>query len=202
MEIVDGQHRLAAAEKLGVPIYYQIDPNSKDQDIVTFNVNQKRYRNEDYLKFHRTQGNPEYIKLHEFLTAHCIPLAEFLRHIVTGGNNRIKKSDVFATGGFVYPDRDIMDRLLEIRARIKVAETFIRNRNSSVENVLTSSNFKRALFDFLSYKLVDFKEFMDKLEMKIDTIGARSGAGGYYTMLSEIYNFKRKNTLDLAYQKD
>ena len=34
MYVIDGQHRLEAAKNLGVAIYYQINKNSKDEDIV------------------------------------------------------------------------------------------------------------------------------------------------------------------------
>ena len=50
-EVIDGQHRLLAARKLNVEIYYIKDDNINIKHIVTSNVNQNKFKNIDYIKY-------------------------------------------------------------------------------------------------------------------------------------------------------
>lgn len=62
MRVVDGQHRLAAAEKLGLPIYY-IKDNIDRSDISMLNSNQKNWTAMDYINFYTIEKNPSFITL-------------------------------------------------------------------------------------------------------------------------------------------
>lgn len=43
MEVIDGQHRIAAAELLGVPVYFQIDDNVSKKDLSDLNSVKKNW---------------------------------------------------------------------------------------------------------------------------------------------------------------
>ncbi|HLN56113.1 MAG TPA: ParB N-terminal domain-containing protein [Bacteroidales bacterium] len=62
MRVVDGQHRLAAAKELGVPIYYITDHINR-QDISILNSNQKNWTGMDYINFFTVEKNEAFIKL-------------------------------------------------------------------------------------------------------------------------------------------
>lgn len=62
MEIVDGQHRLSAAIKLKLPIYYMIDPYITKADIAMVNNRRKQWRTADYVHYFAYEGNPNYCK--------------------------------------------------------------------------------------------------------------------------------------------
>lgn len=54
MEVLDGQNRLKAAERLGVPIYYIIDDTCTEEDIPRCQI-QRTWQLEDYLKFYKNR---------------------------------------------------------------------------------------------------------------------------------------------------
>ena len=66
MEVLDGQHRLLAAKKLGCDIYYQIEERLTSADIILMNVS-KAWNITDYINFYCKQGNSNYIKFNEFV---------------------------------------------------------------------------------------------------------------------------------------
>lgn len=49
--IIDGQHRFYAAKKLGVPIYYIIDPKATEDDINIRNTQTRRWERKAYIHF-------------------------------------------------------------------------------------------------------------------------------------------------------
>lgn len=63
MTVIDGQHRLAASKKVGVPIEYIIKPGLNEDDIVRMNTVQKPWSLQNYIESYANQGNEEYIKL-------------------------------------------------------------------------------------------------------------------------------------------
>jgi hypothetical protein len=62
MRVVDGQHRLAAAKVLGVPIYYEQDSLTRE-DIAMLNSNQKNWTAMDYINFYTVEKNESFLKL-------------------------------------------------------------------------------------------------------------------------------------------
>lgn len=69
MRVIDGQHRLAAAQILKVDIYYIMeDINSKD--ISMLNSNQKNWNAMDYINFYTIEKSSSFIKLSGLINNH------------------------------------------------------------------------------------------------------------------------------------
>lgn len=66
MEVIDGQHRLAAAKELGVPIYYIIKSKLGVCDAQTVNTENKRWVMIDFLQSKCTLGLKVYLEVDEF----------------------------------------------------------------------------------------------------------------------------------------
>ena len=66
MHIIDGQHRLEAAKKLGFPIFYEVQQDLKHEDMFILNKNQKNWGAKDYINYYCEQNYPEYVKLASF----------------------------------------------------------------------------------------------------------------------------------------
>lgn len=62
MRVVDGQHRLAAARILEVPIYYEKGDITR-RDISMLNSNQKNWTAMDYINFYTVEKNGAFIQL-------------------------------------------------------------------------------------------------------------------------------------------
>lgn len=93
--ILDGQHRFLAAKSLGVPIYYDMDKQAKDDVIIMLNQAQKMWAYEDYLNYYASKGYPEYVKIKEFISKHNIPLTKYLTFF---NGRRQSSADEFKNG--------------------------------------------------------------------------------------------------------
>jgi disulfide oxidoreductase YuzD len=76
MEVVDGQHRLKACEKLGVPVSYVVNYAGSSKQIAIMNNTQKGWKNKDFLKHfsHKSHHNcAEYKKVQKFIDEFKLP---------------------------------------------------------------------------------------------------------------------------------
>lgn len=67
-QVIEGQHRLRAAEALGFPIYYIIDDEITVMDIAIVNNNRKSWSAKDYIHFYAKSGNIHYKRLKKLLS--------------------------------------------------------------------------------------------------------------------------------------
>lgn len=66
-KVLDGQHRLAAATELGVPIYYIVSENGANiSDMAITNSTTKKWVRRDYLHHWVSQGKEHYRVLNDF----------------------------------------------------------------------------------------------------------------------------------------
>lgn len=65
--VIDGQHRLEASKKVGVPVSYIIVPGLDENDIVRMNTVQKPWSLQNYIEAYANKGMSEYIKLVELI---------------------------------------------------------------------------------------------------------------------------------------
>lgn len=66
MRVIDGQHRLAAAQILGVEIYY-VQENINRKDISLLNSNQKNWTAMDYINFYTIEKVPAFLQLSDLI---------------------------------------------------------------------------------------------------------------------------------------
>jgi len=67
MVVIDGQHRLEASKRVGVPIEYIVKAGLGDKDIVRMNTVQKPWSLQNYIESFANKGLSEYIKLIELI---------------------------------------------------------------------------------------------------------------------------------------
>lgn len=118
--LIDGQHRLEACRKLGIPFLYVRDHNVTLSDVTTLNVGAKSWSRNDFFRHYCESGKQEYLKLKNFCLKYRIGLDEaipvFTRSLWTqalpilnkGANskNAPRAMDGFADGLYVYPSDD------------------------------------------------------------------------------------------------
>jgi len=66
-EIIDGQHRLKAAQELNLPVYYLTDDKVSKSDIALMNSNRKSWGGKDYIGFFAEEGVEGFSKLHSLV---------------------------------------------------------------------------------------------------------------------------------------
>jgi hypothetical protein len=188
-EVIDGQHRLKAAEKLGVEIYYEMNKNLEAQDIILIN-NQKSWGIADYLNFYCAQGNQEYIKLKEFMTSNNLNLKVAL--ILSLGSS-LSKRQVFKNGDYVF-NEEMKDSCLE-----KCWDTieFIQKING-FSLYTTSAKFWQPLAHLIRHPDFNSEKWFKNLNLFIERVGPKVSSKDYAKMFSDIYNFRNDAKIDIA----
>lgn len=187
MEIIDGQHRLLAAKKLNVEIYYQIKNDLKASDIIIMNVS-KNWIMLDYLNFYCKNGYPDYIKLKEFMDKNKVNLHVVFNVLI--GKTKQNYQD-FKNGKYVFHEEitenafSICWETLDYIKKIKGYQTFV-----------TSARFWSAIVRLASNEEFDPKKWKINLTKLIDKVGPRVNLEAYYEMLKDIYNYKNKNKIN------
>lgn len=200
MEVLDGQHRLEAGKRLGLPVYYEIKEDMKADDIRLLNDNQKRWSLNDYLNFHARGGNKEYVRLEDFMRKHEMGLVAALIALRQGG--RAKDPDSFKKGTFVFPSLEEEIESIEILNKAKKVVEYVIARSPGIETFLKSQKFFRCVSLFVSYKSVDFDLFIKKLSQKLEMIRPASRIVDIMEYLKNIYNWKNQNPISLGSGED
>jgi disulfide oxidoreductase YuzD len=67
MQVIDGQHRLAACELLGAPVHYILCPELTKEDIAILNTAQKNWTRLDFINFCALEGIAEFKELSKLI---------------------------------------------------------------------------------------------------------------------------------------
>lgn len=70
MEVIDGQHRLAALKELGLPVEYIIVRGAGAKDAPLLNTASRNWNTKNYIKSYADQGNGNYKLLQILIQAH------------------------------------------------------------------------------------------------------------------------------------
>lgn len=194
MEIIDGQHRLEAAKRLELEIFYQIKKDSSHEDIVLLNNNQKIWEFNDYLNYYCSLGNQEYIKLKEFIKQRGLIPRE-AKNIMTqnSGGFMYKK---FKNGIFKFFSKEelyIVDLLI---SNVKVVLEDITRYLPSSPSFIDSFRLRTALMSIIKNPQCNFEVIRSKIAYKADSLRACATSHGYYMMLRDIYNWKNSNPIE------
>lgn len=184
MEVLDGQHRLLAASKLGIEIYYRVEKSLNTEDLLLLNIS-KSWRRCDYLNFFVKSGYPEYVKLKNFIFDMGLSLeigmtlAEYSSHS--------KGVDMFKRGMLKFNPEESIDDLHKCKEIIEHLEIhlgktkFLRSLKfwKSLVHVVTSDWFNEGLF----------KKNIVRLSSRL---APRVNKNDYITMLKEIHDYNSR----------
>lgn len=192
MEIIDGQHRLEACKALNLPIYYEIQENSKDEDIYLLNSNQKNWTQLDYLKYYVTKGKLDYIKMNDFMVNNKTSLKDCVKLFGFFGN---EFSNKFKRGIYVHPSIEVEVRAVDTLKKINIILDFIKIKKSPGYAFVNSYYFKEALIQIIHKEEFDFDYFMKKLELCMEKLKKCMSPIYYQQILLDIYNWKKTSNL-------
>lgn len=194
MEVIDGQGRLEALEKAGLPVEYVVFDGLTINECIALNVYQTSWTLMDYIESYAERG----IRSYEFLL-HLIKKYKELSSVVclnaitgTSGNNagvmkKIKSGDYTCTG-------EEYERADELLAYVMRFLKTIKNFNKgAIHYICTAIMFAYQIEDVDRNKLVEkFERYygMDDIPQYTDVTGALK-------ILTTIYN--RRNQKDKIY---
>jgi len=190
MRVLDGQHRLQAAKELDLDIYYQIKKNSKDEDIILLNINQKPWGYEEYLNFYVSKNMPTYVRISDFCRSNSIKLDHVLKIILNSGNNKKR----FKSGTLDEVKNDVFE---EIKNNFMMTEFVIKHLKTYIlsdTKYFHQKMFFRGLSQFLRNP-INLDVFLGKLKVKSDSVKQCTSVDSYIKMWTDIYNWKNQKPI-------
>lgn len=109
-QVIDGQHRLAAARDLGYPVYYIVVAGLTLKDVQSLNSITKLWNTWDYAQSWISRGNEHYEKYEHFRTKYKTSHTMTSRYLAGG---REVPTHVFRTGKFKVTDEENAVKYIE-----------------------------------------------------------------------------------------
>lgn len=175
----DGQHRLLAAEQLGVPIFYVVD-NTQRMDrkaVPVINTSSKRWGMADYLNFYCAQGNKEYIALKNLWMEY--PRASLWSLCQVSGTSGLRPGFHEGRFQFIYGDvaRQVLRAVTEIFNATGFNWVFTRFTIIALAKCVRHPQVK---MDYLVSKIVENRSMFYKCPDIASTL----------SMLEAVYNYR------------
>jgi hypothetical protein len=178
MEVIDGQHRLLAAEELGLDIYYQVEDKLEVGDVILMNTS-KNWTNADFLNFYVKNGYQEYIKLNDFMKLNQISFK--VAYLLINKKNA-DNLDYFKHGEFKM--KEIDQTALDI---CRLSVDHIKNMNGYA-HYLHSGRFWKSLICMIQHPEFELKRWMSNLSKLTNRMGIRATSREYLQMIWDVYN--------------
>lgn len=187
--IVDGQHRVQAATKAGVGIYYIVNPGIPETAKGIFeaakemNKNNKVWSKEDYINGYVEMGHEDYETLQEFRKMY--PQFKFTEHLMFLKNMASDSSkEEFSSGDF---------KIKSFKKACEYADNLLKLQ-PYFEKYYNKSQFVRTMLIIMSNnKKFDFDEFLHKVKLRPTSLRPCGDKRSYSEMIEEIYNYRRRN---------
>jgi hypothetical protein len=193
MEVMDGQHRLMAAQRLGLDIYYQIQKNIEPQDIILMNIN-KSWTILDFLNYYCKNGFIEYQKLEKFTKDNNVTLTVALS--LTLGNSKFLHSE-YKLGKYKFDDT-ISSTLLNIC--FTTIEYIVKMNGWA--SYTKSARFWKALIKLIQHGEFEAAKWFANVKMLITRFGPRANTGEYNKMVMDVYNWRNPKKIILTTNDD
>lgn len=181
--VKEGQHRLALAQKLGLPVWYI--ETDRDFDIAEINCTGRGWSIDDFAEMWANLGLEDYQTGIEFAKRHQISLGRSFALLAgTTGYGNIK--DAFTNGEFVIKDQDWADRVANLYSQMVALSKNLRN-----------DHFLCACMAVCRVKGFDHDRLVSGSEKCRDKLLSYSKSDSYLVMIEELYNFRRQNLVDI-----
>lgn len=184
-QVIDGQHRLAAAEKLKLPIYYIISQDYERDDLYKCQVS-KLWKLQDYCNFYIHK--PEY-KFVEEMRAKTKYQLHMIVECCTMGT---KYSVPFKKGKLKLSQK--MDVLIEKFEQMMQLTDFIKRIVGETKTLIPEL---RALWHIINMENYDHHRMLHKFNINLDNLKMALRFKHYVhireTILEKVYNYKTIN---------
>lgn len=178
MRVIDGQHRLAAAEEIGVEIYY-IVANVERKDISRLNSHQKNWRLMDYVNFYAIEKVPEFVEFSRFA-------AHNPKFPVTGLLSLVNKSS--SRGGMSLKNGDLNLEHKEKAIEIINICHFLNERYGY--DFVYDATFPVALKKAMQHDGFSLVNLYDKISIAPRAFVPCRNKLEYLKMIEDVYNYK------------
>ena len=179
----DGQHRLAFAQTLGLPVYYIVIEN--DFDISRVNNTQVIWTPRNHAETFAAQGKKEYQAGLEFADQYRLPVATAFA-LLAGTSGFTNAAPAFYDGTFRAKDRPWAEAVASIYSHLIFLASRIRN-----------ARLLEACMAVCRVKEFDCQRLFQNAERCRDKLVSYSTREAYLEMLEVVYNYGRKSLVAL-----
>lgn len=179
-QVIDGQHRLMAAEQLGKAVYYiKVDDLNLD-DVHRLNTNSKNWTAEEYMQGYCELGLEDYIKYRDFKRKYGFGHNETNAILTNRTRMSGSKNTDFSDGVFKIKDYDFAVKNAEKICMVKEFYDGYKRRS-----------FVYAMLELFENPDYSHVEFLSKLSFQSVKLQDCTDVRGYLILIEDIYNYKR-----------
>ncbi len=192
MEVIDGQHRLSAAQELGLEIFY-VQGNVSYEHILNSNLIQKKLCLADVIKFYALKDKIEdYIKLKKYCDELNVNPKALLGLIF--GNCSPYIIDFLKTGKFKFPSStEVVQNMIDYFRNFMV---FVKEKRISPYSMFSNNVFTIAFRNLITIPGFNESVFLSKLQMKWFDLKPQINSKEWTRVLIDIYNWRNQNRLE------
>ena len=183
--VKDGQHRLALAEELNLPVYYIID--GAEWDVAKVNSTPRTWAPKHYALTFAAKGKKAYGELLEFHEGHGIPITTCVA-LLTGATCFSNYKKDFLGGKFVVKDREWAEKVASLYTSLIRSSKDVKSAR-----LLEACMGCCRVDDFNGGRLIDN---VSKCREKLLRYSTRDA---FLAMLDDIYNFGRHKRMPLKF---
>ena len=185
-EVIDGQHRLEAAKRLGLPIGYEIHVGWGLEECQVLNRLRKNWGKDDFRDSFAGIGNVAYLQLIEFQELYPDFKVGTAESIVS--NCQVGKTKDFKEGKFEVADFQLVidnaEKILEYKPYFKY---------------YNNTWFVRTLISLFKNPNFDNDLMIKKLQIQPRALVRCATITQYKLLMQDIYNYRSRNKINLIY---
>lgn len=183
-EVVDGQGRLEALEKLGLPVEYIVQKGIGIKECISMNIQQANWGVIDYVESYSIRGNENYTKLHDLIRRYN----DFsLGGLATALYGIGKFSMNVLIEGKLIIDDDTLEKA-------KIRLDYVRQFNETIAKMqVNRSVLRQALIYMTMFDEVDKDILLETFKKNGTLLEAYHTLRECMQSLEKLYNYKRKN---------
>ena len=174
LRVLDGQHRLMAAQKANAHIWYNIRSRKTSLEVVArINDCQKSWKPDDFVFMYLTLGNVHYKAFWEFYKGYGLSASTGL--ILFGGQSMRSLRDGALKVVDILKAEEMADALMDVKKYVSFADY---------------NRFASAFVRVFENKEYNHNRMLTKLRQRKDVIRKLTTVEDYMRMLEDIYNHK------------
>lgn len=199
-EVIDGQHRLAAARELKLEVFYVIDEHFSESDLLSMNSNRLNWSMLDYINYWADRKGGDYLFLKEMIEGIDLPVM-IVHDILNLSSNGGKRWASIKLGKFEFNGNK--QEFIEHLKITKNMLAFIKdNYMGEKAGFLQGKQFFRCLHNFLHGGNVSLAVFQRKVLMCISHLRPCLYIQDYKDILNKIYGFKTHKAKEVKHEAD
>lgn len=184
--IIDGHHRLNAAKTAGVPIYYVVTDKSAAGQIAPINDIVKKWKEFDYVRMHASNGLSDYAVVLRYVEK-GLSLKWAISLLAGEYTASSNKTDIVHNGRYRVKTTQYADEVLSIIHKTShIPET-------------KHDPFISAIAILIRLPQFDINTLLQRIESNPKAIVRCSSRDQTLEMLEEIYNFRSREKINLAF---